>query len=71
MHLLWTPFCAFYPHLAVIQGNALLIDLLGFQAYEHHREHLQSLPSTPYPLEPFGDNADVEESQRFTDEPFA
>lgn len=27
------------------------------QAHEHHRKHLQSLPSTPYPLEPPNDAA--------------
>ncbi|PVI04303.1 NADH-ubiquinone oxidoreductase [Periconia macrospinosa] len=38
-------------------------------ANEHHREYLQSLPETSYPLEFQGDPAEVEESQRITDEP--
>ncbi|KAF2465187.1 NADH-ubiquinone oxidoreductase [Lindgomyces ingoldianus] len=38
-------------------------------AHEHHRKHLESLPSTPYPLGPTGDPAEVPESQRITDEP--
>ena len=29
------------------------------QANEHHRKHLESLPSTPYPLKPTGDPAEV------------
>lgn len=29
------------------------------QAHEHHRKHLQSLPSTTYPLEPTGDAAQI------------
>ncbi|ORY04365.1 NADH-ubiquinone oxidoreductase [Clohesyomyces aquaticus] len=40
-------------------------------ANEHHREHLESLPSTPYPLGPRGDPAEVHESQKITDEPLA
>ncbi|KAF1981730.1 NADH-ubiquinone oxidoreductase [Aulographum hederae CBS 113979] len=39
-------------------------------AHEHNRKHLESLPSTSYPLAPTGDAAEVEESQRITDEPF-
>ncbi|KAI9809488.1 MAG: hypothetical protein M1826_003879 [Phylliscum demangeonii] len=38
-------------------------------ANEHHRAHLQSLPRTSYPLEPTGDEAEVAETQRTTDEP--
>ncbi|KAF7503760.1 hypothetical protein GJ744_003302 [Endocarpon pusillum] len=38
-------------------------------AHEHHRKYLESLPSTPYPLKPLGDPAEVPESQRVTDEP--
>ncbi|KAL8873076.1 MAG: hypothetical protein Q9174_001397 [Haloplaca sp. 1 TL-2023] len=40
-------------------------------AHEHHRKHLQSLPSTTYPLEPQGAVGEVPESQRVSDEPFA
>ncbi|KAL8945248.1 MAG: hypothetical protein Q9211_000207 [Gyalolechia sp. 1 TL-2023] len=40
------------------------------QANEHHRKYLQSLPSTPYPLEPHGAVGEVPESQRVSDEPF-
>ncbi|KAF2269408.1 NADH-ubiquinone oxidoreductase [Lojkania enalia] len=38
-------------------------------AHEHHRKHLESQPSTSYPLGPRGDPAEVPESQRITDEP--
>jgi len=37
-------------------------------AYEHHRKHLESLPSTSYPLVAQGDAAEVPISQRITDE---
>ncbi|ESZ97189.1 NADH-ubiquinone oxidoreductase [Sclerotinia borealis F-4128] len=37
-------------------------------ANEHHRAHLQSLPVTAYPLEAQGHPAEVNESQRVTDE---
>jgi len=37
-------------------------------AHEHHRKHLESLPSTTYPLGPHGDAAEVPVSQRITDE---
>lgn len=70
MHLLWTSFREFCSHLAVLLGNGLLTELLGFQAYEHHKQHLQSLPSTPYPLDPSGDNAEALGPQKVTDEPF-
>ncbi|KKY28404.1 putative nadh-ubiquinone oxidoreductase [Phaeomoniella chlamydospora] len=36
-------------------------------AHEHHRKHLESLPSTSYPLGPTNDPAEVEESQQVTD----
>ncbi|KAL2865067.1 zinc-finger domain-containing protein [Aspergillus lucknowensis] len=36
-------------------------------AHEHHREYLKSLPTTSYPLEPVGDAAEVNESQRVTE----
>ncbi|KAL1997262.1 hypothetical protein VTN49DRAFT_7409 [Thermomyces lanuginosus] len=36
-------------------------------AHEQHREFLKSLPSTPYPLEPTGDSAEVNETQRVTE----
>ncbi|KAF1997043.1 NADH-ubiquinone oxidoreductase, partial [Amniculicola lignicola CBS 123094] len=38
-------------------------------AHEHHRKHLESLPSTSYPLSPVGDAAEVPENQRVSDEP--
>ncbi|KAF2841157.1 NADH-ubiquinone oxidoreductase [Patellaria atrata CBS 101060] len=38
-------------------------------AHEHHRAHLESLPSTTYPLAPTGDPVEVSESQRITNEP--
>jgi len=37
-------------------------------ANEHHREHLESLPSAPYPLAPQSNAAEVPGSQRITDE---
>ncbi|KAH7348687.1 hypothetical protein BKA65DRAFT_501153 [Rhexocercosporidium sp. MPI-PUGE-AT-0058] len=37
-------------------------------ANEHHREHLESLPSTTYPLAPQGNAAEIPESQRITNE---
>ncbi|CAI7600572.1 unnamed protein product [Penicillium glandicola] len=36
-------------------------------AHEHHRAYLKSLPATSYPLEPTGDAAEVNESQRVTE----
>jgi len=38
-------------------------------ANEHHRKHIESLPSNSYPLTPEGHSAEVPESQRVTDEP--
>ncbi|KAH7413030.1 hypothetical protein BKA64DRAFT_731227 [Cadophora sp. MPI-SDFR-AT-0126] len=37
-------------------------------ANEHHRKHLESLPSTPYSLAPKGNAAEIPESQRITNE---
>ncbi|KAB8360828.1 hypothetical protein FH972_024562 [Carpinus fangiana] len=39
-------------------------------ANEHHREYLESLPSTPYPLEATGDAAETPVSQSNTGKPF-
>lgn len=41
------------------------------QAHEHHRAHLESLPESQlsYPLAPKGDPAEVDVSQRITNEP--
>lgn len=39
------------------------------QAHEHHRKKLEAQPSTSYPLRPLGDPAEVQRSQRITDEP--
>ncbi|KAJ5182432.1 Zinc finger CHCC-type [Penicillium capsulatum] len=36
-------------------------------ANEHHKAYLKSLPATSYPLEPTGDAAEVNESQRVTE----
>lgn len=43
------------------------------QAHEHHRKHLESLPAEElgYPLEPTGNAAEVNETQKVTDEPLA
>ena len=46
-----------------------LADLIIIQAKNQHRKFLESLPSTPYPLKPLGDPAEVPESQRVSDEP--
>ncbi|KAI9756796.1 MAG: Insulinase (Peptidase M16) [Chaenotheca gracillima] len=43
--------------------------IMEYQAHEHHREYLESLPSTTYPLTAQGDAAEVPESQRITEEP--
>ncbi|KAF4614290.1 hypothetical protein G7Y89_g15446 [Cudoniella acicularis] len=37
-------------------------------ANEHHRKHLEALPTTTYPLIPEGNAAEVSELQRITDE---
>ncbi|EKD21282.1 uncharacterized protein L3040_000678 [Drepanopeziza brunnea f. sp. 'multigermtubi'] len=37
-------------------------------ANEHHRAHLESLPETAYPLAPQGTAAEINESQRITNE---
>jgi len=41
------------------------------EANEQHRKHLESLPADqlPYPLEAKGNPAEIQESQRITDEP--
>lgn len=74
MYLLWFTIRTF-PWTFILQlfSTCIYIELLEhqliFQANEHHREHLESLPSTPYPLSPQGDAAEVPESQRITDGP--
>ena len=45
--------------------------LIESQANEHHRKHLESLPSTTYPLSPQNDPAEVDGPQRVSDEAFA
>lgn len=40
------------------------------QAHEQHRPYLESLPSTTYPLKPTGHPAEVNETQRITNEGF-
>ena len=43
------------------------------KAHTHHREYLESLPSTTYPLAPINDPAEVPENQRLpgtSDQPF-
>lgn len=39
------------------------------QAHEHNRKILEAKATTTYPLFPTGDPAEVEKSQRITDEP--
>lgn len=38
------------------------------KANEHNRAHLESLETTPYPLEPLGKPVEVAENQRITEE---
>ncbi|KAK8187240.1 NADH-ubiquinone oxidoreductase [Phyllosticta capitalensis] len=38
-------------------------------AHEHHRKHIESLPSTSYPLESTGQPGEVEPSQSITNKP--
>ena len=69
MYLLWPAF------RENPKGNQISVYSLSdtdgqWQAHEHHRKLLQSLPSTTYPLEPVGHAAEVPESQRVSDEPF-
>jgi NADH dehydrogenase (ubiquinone) Fe-S protein 6 len=42
--------------------------LMIVKANEHHRKHLEALPETAYPLSSQGDPAEVNETQRITDE---
>jgi NADH dehydrogenase (ubiquinone) Fe-S protein 6 len=41
---------------------------ISSQANEHHRAHLESLPSTSYPLKAQGDIEEIPETQRITAE---
>ncbi len=73
MHLLWSTIREFSHHLgsslkSVVSPVALQMLSYLVQAYEHHRKHLESLPSTPYPLTSQGNAAEVPVSQRITDE---
>ena len=45
-----------------------IANLTKLQANEHHRKHLESLPETPYPLSSQGDPAEINKTQRITDE---
>lgn len=36
---------------------------MTLQAHKHHKKHLESLPSTTYPLKPTGDPAQVQMPQ--------
>lgn len=65
------PFVCFVLISLFFRGMALLTEFFGFQAYEHHKQHLLSLPYTPYPLDPLGDNAEVVEPRKVNEEPFA
>ncbi|MCJ1357562.1 MAG: hypothetical protein MMC33_007558 [Icmadophila ericetorum] len=44
--------------------------MMEYQAHTHHKKHLESLPSTPYPLRPTNDPVEVEEVQRVSDEAY-
>ena len=58
-------------HSAAVHDSNCLINSATnpWQANEHHRTHIESLPSTSYPIAPTGDPAEVPESQRVSDEP--
>ncbi|CAD6593428.1 MAG: hypothetical protein ASARMPRED_007511 [Alectoria sarmentosa] len=58
------------PRERAMSGPRFEQTIMEYQAHEHHRKLLQSLPSTIYPLEPVGHPAEVPESQRVNDEPF-
>jgi NADH dehydrogenase (ubiquinone) Fe-S protein 6 len=67
------PYVSFLSVLVIFYDCSSYLLLLGninskLQANEHHRKHLESLPSTSYPLVPQGDAAEVPISQRITDE---
>ena len=57
-------------HSYAFRPSLLWSVLMFLQAHEHHRKLLESQPTTTYPLEPTGDPAEVQETQRITDEPF-
>jgi NADH dehydrogenase (ubiquinone) Fe-S protein 6 len=69
--------CAQLPHRHCLVAAFYMADLVQtltltlLQANEHHRKYLESLPSTPYPLRPTGDPAEVGEPQKVADEPIA
>jgi hypothetical protein len=77
LHILWSALCKSTPNSIILTLNLgfdintvhLLIPTRLQQAHNHHRKYLESLPSTPYPLKPVGDPAEVPESQRVTDDP--
>jgi hypothetical protein len=78
VHILWAAICKcpiVLQHCLV--AGSYMADLMQtlmltlFQANEHHRKYLESLPSTPYPLRPTRDSAEVGEPQKVTDEPIA
>lgn len=50
----------------VIMGK----DANNNQANEHHREFLQSLPETPYPLEPQQNVHEVPDHSGITEHPY-
>ncbi|KAI4211881.1 MAG: hypothetical protein LQ351_005372 [Letrouitia transgressa] len=58
------------PRERAMSGPRFEQTIMELQAHENHREMLQGLPSTTYPLEPQGQPAEVPESQRVSDEPF-
>jgi hypothetical protein len=64
-----------YVELCLICSSAAgVLELIAndiLQANEHHRKHLEAQPTTSYPLAPTGHPAEVNESQRITDEPLA
>lgn len=64
MHILRCSICAY-----LSQCGLRLVLTTHVQANEHHRKHIESLPHNSYPLEPTGNPAEVQESQKVTNEP--
>jgi NADH dehydrogenase (ubiquinone) Fe-S protein 6 len=56
----WCTYCG----LPFVRGPLWSADWLadGLQANEHHRKHIESLPSNSYPLKPTGDAAQAANS---------
>ena len=72
----WCTYCGL-PFVSIFRkvlgSPSLHIANSDLKAHTHHREYLESLPSTTYPLAPVNDPAEVSENQRLpgtSDQPF-